>query len=291
MTTLLQAPASAAATPRIFGQSFPEGQFRFVERNEFDPALVAEVIEGRLAGVIFRRMIPADDCLQIARNFWAHDNRYERKGPPPAAYLGTYHYGKDLDKYLDEAAYFNPTLSQVFDGATDWYNGFLSSTAQELAKTGSTLRLARHLEREAGHFVMRSWEDAGAYALQPHDDAAQCQAPNQAGFEIQAAASNSLVAVNMCLENGRRGHLHYWNIMPDDESRDRLGLTYTGYPYPLEAFDSVTKIVLPIRPGDVYCFNGKAVHAVEAIGEVGVSRASIAFLLARLDPRTVIHWT
>lgn len=151
--------------------------------------------------------------------------------------------------------------------------------------------MARHEGRKAARFVMREWTGIGEYALLPHEDEAQCRSPKQRGFEIQDAARNAIAAVNMCLENGNAGRLHYWNIQPDDASRDALGLTYTGSPYPLEALHGVEKLVVEIRPGDVYCFNGKAVHAVESLAGAHDRRSTISYLMARLDAGTVIQWT
>lgn len=286
--------ANASAFPVdvcLGGTRFDKTSFRFVEAEKLDPSLIFDVLEGNLAGVVFRDLIPQSDRTKIAENFRRHPNLYKRGSDAPALYLGSYHYNKELDHYLSEAEHFDGLLNHLFEGASNWHEIMSSSLREALAPYGRTLRLARYEGREAARFVMREWTDAGEYALLPHEDEAQCRSPKQRGFEIQGAARNALAAVNMCLENGNAGRLHYWNIMPDDASRDALGLTYTGSPYPLDALDGIEKLVVEIRPGDVYCFNGKAIHAVESLAGSHDRRSTISYLMAKLDSETVIQWT
>jgi hypothetical protein len=286
--------ASASALPVelcLDGTRFDKASFRFAEAGKLESDLLLEVIEGKLAGVIFRDLIPASDRKKIAENFRIHPHLYKRGSDAPALYLGSYHYNKELDHYLSEAALFDGLLDRVFEGTSNWHKIVSDTVREALAPHGGTLRMARHEGREAARFVMREWTGIGEYALLPHEDEAQCRSPKQRGFEIQAAARNAIAAVNMCLENGNAGKLHYWNIMPDDASRDALGLTYTGSPYPLESLHGVEKLVVEIRPGDVYCFNGKAVHAVESLAGAHDRRSTISYLMARLDAGTVIQWT
>jgi hypothetical protein len=286
--------ANAFAFPvevRLDGTHFDEASFRFVEAEELEPDLLFDVLQGKLAGVIFRNLIPAFDRMTIAENFRHHPNLYKRGSDAPALYLGSYHYNKELDHYFSEAAFFDGLLDRVFEGTSNWYEIMSNALRTTLAPRGSTLRMARHEGRQAARFVMREWTGAGEYALLPHEDEAQCRSPKQRGFEIQDAARNAIVAVNMCLENGNAGKLHYWNIIPDDASRDALGLTYTGSPYPLEPLHGIEKLVVEIRPGDVYCFNGKAVHAVESLAGPNDRRSTISYLMGKLDSGTVIQWT
>lgn len=109
---------------------------------------------------------------------------------------------------------------------------------------------------------MRSWSNEGNYALMPHEDLGQCRSLKQKGFEIQTVANFQVIAVNICIENVRGGDLVYWNIQPDNNSRQHLEITETGYPYPSCLLFPFDKITLAVRVGDIYCFNGKNVHAV-----------------------------
>ena len=93
---------------------------------------------------------------------------------------------------------------------------------------------------------MRSWCDSGNFALEPHDDAAQLKTQLQAGFEISKTLDYTPVAVNICLQNGEGGALHYWNYEPDNNARKSLGLVETGYPYPVELLEPFDRIKLRV---------------------------------------------
>jgi hypothetical protein len=138
--------------------------------------------------------------------------------------------------------------------------------------------------------LIRHWNAGGEYALQPHDDDSQCRYPDQVGFELQRAVGYKVCAVNMCLENGEGGRLVYWNVVPDDDSKRRLDLYYSGMPYPLEALDGIEAIWLDIRQGDVYVFNGEHVHGVEASADAS-KRTTLAWNMGFIDDRTVVTWT
>lgn len=272
----------------IAGQQFKRDRFPFLEFEQFDPKGIVRVLDGQAAGVIFRKFLSTQDCAKIAENFWAHPSRYARAKDAPAEYVGTYHYRKPLDRYFSEVDRFASTMDQLFRGLENPHAKIISALATE---TGATVRPAQHDGRSAGAFVMRSWNNSGDFALDPHEDEAQCRDPLQAGFEIQDAARNPLAALNLCLENGSGGRLFYWNVIPSDVDRDQLGLTITGSPYPIESLDGIERQVVQIEQGDLYCFNGKAIHAVGALAGGTGTRATIAFLMARLNQNTIVYWT
>jgi len=275
----------------ITGQRFTASAFPVIESEKLDGRLVLEVLDGGRAAAIFRGVVSQKDCQQIASNFWVHPARYTRRADAPAEYIGSFHFGKPLDFYLEEAARADITLDRLFDGSASPQRAFIEALGGELAHQGrGAVRVAEHHGRKAARFVMRSWTNRKQFSLLPHEDEAQCRCPNQAGFEIQEAADNPLVAVNICVEHSEGGGLRIWNIIPDEASRWRLGLTETGSPYPLESLAGHESQLIEIRPGDVYCFNGKAVHAVEAMANPTSRRATIAFLMARLNPATVVYW-
>lgn len=208
-----------------------------------------------------------------------------------AEYVGVFHYNKDLDSYLKEAAQAERELDRLFGAGVNPQQAFLDELRRPVAGLGEgQVRVAEHRGRKASRFVMRSWTTRKQFSLLPHEDAAQCRSHKQAGFEIQRAARNAIMSVNICVENSGGGGLRIWNIQPDDASRRRLGLDETGSPYPLESLDGHDSQLIDVRPGDMYCFNAKTVHAVEAMRGAQNRRATIAFLMARLDPATVLYW-
>lgn len=281
------APSPAVLSGRVRDSGF----FQLPARPVFDAALVDDVLCGRLAGCFFKGFVDEATAGRIAANFWSHPALETRNDSVPAWVLGTYHYGRTLDDYLDRAAHARAALAGVFTGARHVFDEVMQALAARLGTRGIALRVARHGARDAAPFVMRSWRGSGDFALDPHDDGAQLRQRAQAGFEIQGIADEvPVVAMNICLENDGDGQLHYWNVEPGEADRRAFGLEETGYPYPVHALDGVSKLVVPVERGDVYFFNGRLIHAVQALGAGHGYRSTISCLLAFRDPQTVIYW-
>lgn len=285
-------PASLSG---LTGASLPTEVFTFLETDTISPALIVDVLDGKRLGVICRNFVTLQNRAIICNNFWKHDGRYIRGADAPAEYLGAYHYAKPTALYLEQSRAANAILSALFDGVVNPVAVMKEALATELSKRSRSLRVARHEGSEACAFVMRSWSGSKSFALAPHEDAAQCTDPIQAGFEIQEAATgNALAAVNICLQNGDGGNLRLWNIRPDGAARTLLGLEKTGSPYPLPLLDSFDFIDVTIRAGDLYVFDGRFLHAVTGLDGAGSAtgqRATIAFLMAHLGSHETIYWT
>jgi hypothetical protein len=276
----------------ISGSHSPTELFRFIEiSSHFNPHDVVRVLRGEAVGCVFRNIIPTDVCKQVALNFWSHSELRRRGDEVPAHVLGTYHYSKTLSEYLSEAEQYRGAMHDIFAGCGDVFDEVMTAVASTLAEEGITMRVASHDGQAASEFVMRSWSGPGVFALEPHDDGAQLSHSQQQGFEIQRVANAPVVAFNMCFENTSGGELSFWNIVPDDVSRDRLGLGETGYPYPLNALEGIDKLTIPIQAGDVYFFNGKHIHAVGAQQDSIGSRSTISGIMGFMEPSTVIYWS
>jgi len=276
---------------RLTGWSGDADYFPFLEYHEFRPETVVDVLCGRFAGVIFRGVVAPRTCEQIAGRFWASPDRRTRGVEAPGFYLGTYHYNRTTDEYLDETARGAAALDAVLDVADDPLTMFYSGLATALTGDGVTVRLAEHDGRLACRGLLRSWHGRGEYALAPHEDLSQCTAPKQADFEIQRVVDHHAAALNISLENGTGGRLAYWNIQPDLACRRRLGLHHTGSPYPLDTLDGIEMQWVDIHAGDVYVFNGAHVHAVEPNTEPSLRRTTLAAILGFIDDGTVVSWT
>lgn len=264
--------------------------FEFRESTQFSPQEVVRVLRGEIAGCMFRNAIAPDTCARIADNFRNHLRLRQRGDAVPAYVLGTFHYRKPLAQYLEEAASFRETMHDVFDGSVNVFEEVFGAITAALAAENVQLRVAEHDGRQASEFVMRSWSGSGRFSLEPHEDGSQLTDRLQHGFEIQRVTGPA-TAFNMCLENPGAGELHYWDLVPDHDTRVRLGLEETGYPYPLEIVDGVEKIVVPVRAGDIYFFNGKRIHAVAAQDGVTGYRSTISGLMGFVDPATVAYWS
>ena len=70
-----------------------------------------------------------------------------------------------------------------------------------------------------------------------------------------------------------------------------MGLEDTGYPYSEDDIKHFDKIELDIFPGDIYCFNGKNIHAVgSSIGQFS-RRTTISCLMGFKNKNEMIYWT
>ncbi|MFE2104814.1 hypothetical protein ACFXAF_02915 [Kitasatospora sp. NPDC059463] len=261
--------------------------FRLDERDAFDPGAVVDVLRGRRLGVVFRDVIPPAARKESVARFWASPARRHREGEP-SHYVGAYHWNKPTGTYLAETAAVLEEVRHVLDVPDSPWRSFRSGLAAELARQDAVLRIAEHGGAQACPALIRAWDKAGRFALEPHEDAAQCTDPRQAGFEIQRVLDHEVCAVNMCVEHEEGGRLVLWNIRPDAASRRRLGIEHTGFSYPADTLAGFDELRLDVRPGDVYVFNGSFVHAVDT--STG-NRTNLSFLMGFTDDRTVVTWT
>lgn len=283
--------STATTGRRLTGWSGDTNYFVFKEYPEFRPEVVVDVLRGATAGVIFRGMVAPQTCAAVADRFWASDARRERGAEAPGYYLGTYHYHRTTAEYLDETEQMATALDTVLDVPGDPLTTFYRGLTMALAGEGVTVRLAEHNGRQACRGLLRSWHGQGEYALAPHEDLSQCTEPKQADFEIQRVVNYHAAALNISLENGAGGRLAYWNIRPDLASRRRLGLHYTGSPYPAETLDGIAMQWVEISAGDVYVFNGAHVHAVGPNIDPSGRRTTLAGILGFIDDKTLVSWT
>jgi hypothetical protein len=279
-------------TERLTGQRGDESFFTFRVLHTFEPAAIVDVLAGRSAGVIFRGFLPAQTCTAVSERFWANSARRRRGVEAPGYYVGAYHYFKTTDAYLAESAAAGPAVAEILEPAGTELARFWDGLAEELKPAGVTVRTARHGSGSACSWLLRSWHGAGSFALAPHEDRSQCGEPRQADFEIQGVLEHEVAALNVCLENGGEGgRLAVWNIRPELACRQRLGLQYTGSPYPVESLQGIERQYIEVRPGDAYVINGGNVHAVEACPDPAGRRTTLACLFGFIDDATVVSWT
>jgi hypothetical protein len=273
---------------QIEGYRASDSYFTFAEREKFDPADVVAVLRNEILGVIFRSVIDIDIRSKLGQRFW--DNpKTKRREDAPAYFLGTYSFDKSIQTYLDESNDVRSSIAALLDAeASSPLVWFRNGLVHELEPQGISLRVAELDGQQACLALMRSWSADGMFSLSPHEDLAQCLDPRQAGFDAQRVPNYEVCSVNMCLANDGGGRLVLWNVRPDDASRKRLGIEFTGFPYPVPCLAGFDELHVDVRPGDVYVFNGAYVHAVEAAQG---RRTNIAFFMGFYDAQTVITWT
>jgi hypothetical protein len=278
-----------ASIPRsqVTGTMAAKSYFRFEERNGFSPEEVIDVLHGKYLGVIYRDAVDPQVAASMLQEF-CRSEAAKRRADAPSYILGTYHFNKPVETYLAESAEVNPSVERVVGLPGSPWKWFRDMVDARLRRDGTELRVAKMADQKACLALFRSWDAEGEFALYPHEDMSQCQDPRQAGFEIQQVVDHEICAVNICLTNGRGGRLVMWNIRPDEATKERLGIRYTGFSYPPAELTGLDELRINIRSGDIYVFNGAYVHAVEATQGL---RTNISFFIGRLDDQTVATWT
>jgi len=264
-------------------------QFVVRERlGELDGALFEQVLLQQAPAVVFRRVFDPHTCELAARAFLESGLTRSRNDAVPAATLGAFHYGKSLDEYLSLVQESEVEVTRL--AALCGLDGLRPRLSEEFAKRGLSLRFARHGDRLAGAFTVRSWTASGRFSLEPHEDIAQLSDPRQAGFEIQRC--HNVVAVNVCLQNDRNtGQLCLWNVRPSTQLRDQLGLRCSGHPYPSQLLAGREMVTIEVGAGDLYVINSAFVHAVLG-SSAGSARVTAAFFLGQMEADNVlISWT
>jgi hypothetical protein len=278
------------------GTIHPDAYFQIVEREEIDWQLWIDVLRGTVAGAIFRGALEPRLCGQICQNFWQSSVLKGKGDGLPAhakAFIGASIITPPLEAYFEQVERVREDLEALFTNTGDFYNSLIENIRRQLADQGCSLRVAEHNGRQAAKCKIRSWANVGNLVLAPHDDFWLLKAPHLQEFEVSQL--DRVVGVLICVENGEGGELHYWNISPNDETREVLGFKsknagYDSFGYPLEALEDYGKITVPIRAGDVYLFDSSKVHAVGSKADDSVNRTTIAWSMAFRDPTTVLYW-
>ena len=252
-------------TQQITGTSLPRAAFRLHETNGvLDTDAVFAVLKGELAAYRIRGFVPLGVCERIEENFWASSARVPRYGDGKdgvEAYLiGASHYGKPTVQYLKEAEDCREAVKSLYAGTISPINAFREAVGSAEGEING-LRPASLHGMPAGDSKAVFWNDLGTFLLKPHDDLAQAKDPIQHDFEIQHA--ERVMALNFYAQvPANSGQVQIWNIEPDDETREELGLSNVGFPYPAELLEEFCSMILPVETGDLCVVNGNLVHAV-----------------------------
>jgi hypothetical protein len=248
---------------RITGTSLPQKGFRIEETTgPVDVSTVLQVLSGKLAAYHIRGFVSPQVCHRIVENFWASSARVPRYGEGEdgvEAYLiGASHYGKPTLTYLQEVRACKDAVDDLYAGTTNPVAAFRNMIASE---------------------------------AEPHEDLAQVRDPIQADFEIQEV--NRVMAVNAyaTVPEGS-GQLRVWNVEPDEETRDDLGLSGVGFPYPPDLLEEYPSLTLAVESGDLCVINGNLVHAVvRGNTSVPKSRLLLTCFTGLNSSNELIWWT
>lgn len=278
------------------GTVHPDSYFQILERRGIDWQVWINVLRGKVAGAIFRGALGKELCQQIRDNFWHTFSLMKEGVILPAhskAFMGAFMGKPPLESYFEEVEKSREGIESLFANTGDFYRSLIEEIRGHLASQGCSLRVAESNGRQAGKCKIRSWRNTGDFVIVPHDDVGLLKAPHLRDFEV--GQLDRVVGVLICLENGTGGDLHYWNISPNDETREAFGFksedaNYDSFGYPLEALGDFDKISLPIHAGDIYLFDVTNVHAVGQKTDDEVNRTTISWSMGFCDPTTVLYW-
>ncbi|MEG5061822.1 hypothetical protein QUB60_29150 [Microcoleus sp. A2-C5] len=290
-------------TPSIQLQGIvhPDSYFQIVERNEIDWQLWIDVLQGKVAGAMFRGALKQEFRQQICHNFW-HNPSLQQKSDGSLSL--DYHYSamlgpnigmtvrEPLEVYFDQVEKTSKDVQALFANTGDFFRFLLGGIKKHLSNQGLHLRLAEYNGRKAAEYKMRSWGNiTEGFALVPHEDNRLLISPHIKDFEVAQLVKGRAVIGVICLENSAGGgDLHYWNISPNDQTREVLRFQYDGVGYTPESLADFDEIVLPIRSGDIYLFDSTKVHAVGPLPKEGGQRSTISWFMGFLDSTTAIYW-
>ncbi|CAQ82206.1 MULTISPECIES: 2OG-Fe(II)-dependent halogenase WelO5 family protein [Photorhabdus] len=253
----------------IRGTKLAKSEFIVYETsNNISMNAVSDLLDGHLAVCRINHFLLPEQRKKIIENFWRSSALTPRYGDGidgidgvEGYFIGASHIEKNTRQYIEEVENFRPAISEIFQDTINPIDRFIEQITHFSGDNPQVTRPAMYHGVAAGNVKIVYWNNFGEFLLLPHDDLAQLSDPRQSDFEVQQI--NRVMAVNFYADvpqNG--GQLKVWNIQPDNQSRSALGLTYSGFPYPVELLENHANMVINIKAGDLVLLNGNLVHAV-----------------------------
>jgi L-isoleucine 31-dioxygenase len=250
------------------------GAVVYVIRDAFSSATATRIVDN------FDRLLSSTDGGNRSDDGFVKTNQ-----------IGATQFSRGGEEYVREVIRTSLMSLELLDGVSqdEIERVFQTELLEKIfANKGMVFRSARFKSIPAGYATLRRWLDNGQMALMPHDDTAQLLCAEKDGFEI--AKAKHVVSYNAAVEaNDKGGLLKVWNLNPNDQCREKLGLVGTGYPYPLAELEEVESMTVQLFEGDVYFLNSSFIHGVSSLLEG--RRLSAGRFIGKVSGDTVVYWT
>jgi len=289
----------AVQQPALTGES--KSGFGYIEsvNQEIDFEIVQNIIlQGHHNGKVLyiaRNYASEKVCQRVAENF----NIEVSKGGGNRAddgfvltnQVGATQFSRNGEQYIREVNRVNQSVADLMAVADirETEELFLNHVLEtQFLAQGMHFGPARFKNAYACFATFRRWLDNGVMSLMPHEDMAQIALAQADDFEI--AGVQTVTAYNICLEAAQGGGmLKMWNLMPDDDCREALGVVNTGYPYPPHLLSGIESLSVQLNAGDVYFMNACHLHGVSSVSQG--SRLTAGRFIGKLNDRKVVYWT
>ena len=263
-------------------------RFEVQEASQLTPELFDQFLEGKIPAILLRQKVDLSVCKKIAANFRSLSDKQKRKDGVPAYFIGANHYKMKMEDYLNLVALSRAAVELLFEMTRNPARLIQGEIARLLKARGYKLRVAEHNGRKAGEYRLSAFNEVGEFALRPHDDLGQLSHPAQKGFEIQNCTEPK--AVNVYIDIPKiGGWLGLSNCRFCSECRTKLGIEFTGYPYPKETLVGLESTLIKVRPGDIVLLDGRFPHWVE--NTFGQDRSLLNFFFGKIDAQTYAYWS
>lgn len=274
--------------PVVTGISVPKSEFVLPEVHRKPSSHLLDVLNGKAVGLIVHSYLTSEQCECITKNFHNNTGLHARQDNVKGITVGADLYGSDPDSYIRATSAARNAVEDLFREAVN-VPALLRSDIQRLLPAGVAIRPAACRGVEFNYSRAIGWTDTGQYALKLHDDKAQLGDPRQ--HELETSLIKNSVAFNVypsVTEAG--GELELININPDLETKQRLDIQHTGYPYPAELLAQFDRLIIKPQPGDLVIIAGSFVHGVRGVHGEGF-RLLLNHFAGFMDEQTVITWS
>ncbi|CCW29011.1 L-isoleucine 3(1)-dioxygenase [Xenorhabdus nematophila] len=244
---------------------------------------------------VIRNYVDKQTCSNVASSFNNEVNKNGGNRPDDGFVLtnqiGATQFSRNGEEYTKDVNAINQKISDLLSHTTqpEIEKLFINNTLEKIfLQDGIHFGPARFKNSFSCFATFRRWLDNGVMSLMPHEDKAQLRFADIDSFEIGAA--ETVIAYNVCLEAAQGGgELKIWNLSPDDECREQLGVTNTGYPYPPELLSDIEHLSVKLNVGDIYFMNACHLHGVSSVNQG--HRLTAGRFIGKLSDQKVIYWT